>query len=784
MSGTGAYSLTTTRRHRFGAGLAALLLLVGGLVPSLQAQAPREVVSEVRVAGNRNVATDRVLKMVRTRVGNDFSTGVLMEDVDRLYKSRLFKVVRPREQHGNDGRVVVTFDVVEFPNLIADIQYKNCRSISQGDLEKTTGLRKGMPLDPAANRRACFDIQDLLKSKGRFFANVSLEEGDQASDRRVIFNITEGPIVRVRNISFQGNEQLATGARLKTQMDSRQAFVGMFGGVFQPAAIESDAIKLEEYYKANGYLDVRVTRELKFSEDQQYVDVIYHINEGRRYQVETVVTEGVKKFPADQIKSIVQLKEGDWYNEGTVQADVRNITDFYGWRGTPAGVQKQVFTVPGQPGVVRVQYQVAEAPPAKVGQVIIVGNEVTQDRVIRRVLGLYPGQTLRYPEMRLAERELSRLNIFEVSADARPTLTVLDSDSEYKDVLVQVKETTTGSLLFGAGVNSDNGLVGSIVLNERNFDIFRFPTSIDDVWAGRAFRGAGQELRVEAVPGTELQRYSVTFREPYLFDRPLSLTTSGYYRDNVFLEYIEGRMGGRVNVAKQLTRKWSINGGFRAENVNVSSVPFYAPQDYFSVSGNNFLVAPRIGVSYDTRDSYLRPTEGGTVEASYEQVFGDFNFPILSLEGNKYYSFFPRQDGSGKHVLALRGTLAWAGDDAPVFERFFGGGYRSIRGFEYRGMGPTANGLSVGGQFMMLASAEYQIPVMANDNLYLVGFVDTGTVERNFEITDYRVSVGAGLRIVVPMLGPVPIALDFGFPIRKADTDREQIFSFWVGLFR
>ena len=109
-----------------------------------------------------------------------------------------------------------------------------------------------------------------------------------------------------------------------------------------------------------------------------------------------------------------------------------------------------------------------------------------------------------------------------------------------------MQEQRTGSLLFGVGVNSDAGLTGSVVLNERNFDITRWPTSVDDLLSGRAFRGAGQELRIEAVPGTQLQRYTVSFREPFLFDSPYSLGVSGYYYDRIFNEYTEERIGARL----------------------------------------------------------------------------------------------------------------------------------------------------------------------------------------------------------------------------------------------
>jgi hypothetical protein len=116
------------------------------------------------------------------------------------------------------------------------------------------------------------------------------------------------------------------------------------------------------------------------------------------------------------------------------------------------------------------------------------------------------------------------------------------------ETTVSVREVPTGSLMFGLGVNSDSGFTGSIVLNERNFDIFRPATSVEDLFSGGAWRGAGQEFRVEAVPGTQLQRYMVSFREPFLFDSPYSLTLSGYFYQRYFNEYAEAVLGARTTI--------------------------------------------------------------------------------------------------------------------------------------------------------------------------------------------------------------------------------------------
>jgi outer membrane protein insertion porin family len=282
-----------------------------------------------------------------------------------------------------------------------------------------------------------------------------------------------------------------------------------------------------------------------------------------------------------------------------------------------------------------------------------------------------------------------------------------------------------------------------------------------------------------------LQRYTASFREPFLFDSLFSFGASGYYFTRRYDEYDETRAGGRFTLGRKLNQYWNANASLRIEDVGVYRVPAGAPVDYTSVEGQNFLLGLRANVTRDSRDSYLRATEGSIIDLSFEQLMGEFSSPLVSLELNKYITVYQRADGSGRHVLALKSQFSYAGDNTPVYERYFAGGFRSMRGFQFRGVGPNVNGFMVGGDFMFLNGLEYQVPLRANDQIFAVGFLDTGTVESSIDkITNYRVSAGVGLRFVVPMLGPVPIALDFGFPIVKAPTDREQLFSFWMGFFR
>ena len=783
--------------------LAGLLALIALLTRAARAQDRPEdrdtlYVSAVKIHGLRTVSEDQVLPLLQTKAGKEYNVLTAKEDLSRLYQTRWFRSVQPvrLRKTDKDNQVIVDFIVEEHPNVVREIIYKNAHHAKPADLDGVTNIHRGSPLNPSQNLRACYDIQDYFKKKGYLLCSVHLEEGGKAGDQRVVFNITEGGKVRIRQIRFTGNDTLATQARLRTQIDSKQPLLpgGGLGliGEYNPAAVEHDQLKLQDYYKSNGYLDARVTREVILNEDLHTVDVIFHINEGLRYRVQDVSVEGPKQVDRDLVRSVIRVKQGDHYNEPAVEADMRTITDLYGFRGYGVMADKKLTYADKNtdPGLVRVDYQVMERGPYKVGQVQIVGNTVTKDRVIRRVLQVYPGQVLSYPLLRQGEKDLQRLGIFETNPDkgTKPTIIVKEDpdnpDSPYRDLEVHVAEQPTGSLMFGLGVNSNAGLMGSIVLNEKNFDILRPPTSLDDIFNGRAWRGGGQEFRAEAVPGTVLQRYTVSFREPFLFDRPISLSTSAYYYQRYYNEYNEERIGTRLTLGKQLNRYWSVAATARVEQVGVSGVLPWAPPDLLNAQGHHLLAGPRIGVIRDDRDSFLRPTQGGMVEAAFEQIFGSYTFPIVTVEGSRYFTTYQRPDGSGRHVIALRSQLGFTGSNTPVFERFYAGGFNSLRGFQFRGVGPSVNGFMIGGDFMFLNTVEYQVPIKANDQFYVVAFVDHGTVESNVSLQNYRVSAGFGVRLTVPMLGPVPIAIDFGFPIMRAPSDRTQVVAFYIGMFK
>ncbi|MBI2826060.1 MAG: BamA/TamA family outer membrane protein [Planctomycetia bacterium] len=364
------------------------------------------------------------------------------------------------------------------------------------------------------------------------------------------------------------------------------------------------------------------------------------------------------------------------------------------------------------------------------------------------------------------------------------------SEEPLRDAQIEVlaQETQTGRLMLGVGVNSNAGLVGNAVIEEQNFDFLRWPTSWEDIRNATAFRGAGQQFRIEAAPGTVFQRYLINFHNPYLFNTPVSFGLSGSYFTRLYQNWTEQRLGGRVSLGYQFLFDPNLSTvvSFSGYNVNISNPTVPTPPELAAVVGNNTFMSGMWQVVHDTRNNAFLPTQGHRLSIGLEEGFGSFTFPRATVEGSQIFLIRERPDTSGRHTLTLSSQLGFAGNNTPIYENFFAGGYTTLRGFRFRGASPTNQGVQVGGRFQFINSVEYLLPLTADDMLRAVAFVDFGTVEQNITISaqNFRVSPGLGLRVTVPALGPAPIALDFAVPVHRAPGDQLQLFSFFVGFAR
>ncbi|MBE6427962.1 MAG: hypothetical protein E7028_05155 [Planctomycetaceae bacterium] len=353
-------------------------------------------------------------------------------------------------------------------------------------------------------------------------------------------------------------------------------------------------------------------------------------------------------------------------------------------------------------------------------------------------------------------------------------------------ITVETEETTTGRIMFSLGVSSDSGLVGSFVVDEQNFDIRRWPTSWSDIKSGTSWRGRGQHFRMELTPGTEVSRYVMSFDEPYLFNTQIGLGTSVMYYERNYEHWDERRVGGQFNFSRALTHDLRAYLGFRGYEVYLSDPVYPTPPRLEEALGYSKLFGFSFRLVQDRRDSSFLATEGYYASIELEQVVGSWSYPRFNAQFKKYWLLYERADMSGRHVLSFTSSFSWTGDNTPIYESYFAGGSSTIRGFEYRGVSPLEMGYPVGGNVMVLASLEYLFPITADDMIRGVVFCDTGTVQSRIDEWDdcYRVSIGAGFRISMPMLGPAPMALDFAVPLVKERGDEKELFSFQMGLQR
>ena len=705
---------------------------------------------------------------------------------------------RPATSPGPTARWTSIFIVVDYPNVIEDIVFEGRSGRSRRrTLTPWWGSR------PASRSAPCSPWPPVRRSSRSTTRRAAPSpaapcvEGDEPGDTRIVFNITEGPqvfVTRHRLRSATRSSAAPCCGRTSTVV-ARLLGLNLLEQAVQrrrwptPTPTSCVSTTAPSASTTSRYRARCVGRRPKT------VVLVFHINEGLRYRVKATRRDHRQHSACrEELGRVVQVKADEYLQPGQGRAATsRRIQDYIGLTG-PGRTSRTGIFFTGRPARCTCTTRSQERPPAKVGQIFIVGNERDQaerhpapgpalprpvadlSRPARRPSATWPGSTSSRPAPRRRPARRS------------PCIDPDDPTTRSRTSSSTCRRRSTGSLLFGVGVNSDAGLTGSIVLNERNFDISRLPTSFDDLLSGRAFRGAGQEFRIEAVPGTQLQRYTVSFREPFLFDSPYSLRSSGYYYTAAFNEYNEDRARRpRHASAGSSTDYWTRQRhGPRRERRRQQRAALRPAGLPRACSGDNFLVGLRGGVTRDTPRLVPAADRG---QPGRRRLRAGASATTPSRWSASSAASTSRST-SGPTAAAgtcwrCAASVGCAGDNTPVYERFFAGGFRSIRGFQFRGVGPDINGFKVGGDFMFLNSLEYQVPVQASDKVFLVGFVDSrhgrDRTSRSRTTACRPASACASwCRCSARCRSPWTSASRSSRPTR----DREQVFSFWLGFFR
>jgi outer membrane protein insertion porin family len=764
---------------RVWAAVAVLALAVSAGL-GLAGESPQgsgERIGRVLLRGNVRVNDHRILGQMRLREGSVYSAEAADEDLKRIYNLGEFDNVVIRPQKEPDGLVLVV-ELTERP-VLERLVFEGNRRFDGKTLTEAIGVSAGNLIDRHKIFAGARAIETKYREAGHPFVSVRLDEKDLAEKQVARFVVSEGPRVRVRKIEFVGNASIGK-MELGRKIETKTWFPILVAGTYDAEMVDRDVVAVRNHYVDQGFLDVRVARELEFSEDRAKLTVRFVIEEGPRYHVRNVSLAGVVRFSPDLLARTMSLTTGVPYTTDTVRHDVDLLRETYGEVGFINVFIRPVVAFTDQPGEVDVTLQVEEGKPFRIGEIRIEGNRLTQDKVIRRDLDLLPEESVNTKLMDRARRRLEGSGLFRPGSVQVTTIPTPDPD--VVDLLVRVDEAETTNLILGAGISSNSGLLGNISFVQRNFDLTDWPRSSEEFWRGESFRGAGQTFQIVLEPGTELQRYRIDFRDPHVADTDFSFSSSVFFFDRARDSYDEQRVGGHFGFGKEIKEDLRAFINLRLEHIRISDLDAGVPKDVLDVEGSSNLTSVEVGLVKDTTDSPLFPTEGYRLSGSVEQagaLGGSYTFTKFLVDARRYWTV-TRDVLDRRSVLAVKSRVGFIGGDAPIFERFFAGGQGSIRGFEFRGVGPRQGDTALGGDMLALASAEYQFPIFEK-SLTGVVFLDTGTVEKSISLSSVRAAVGVGVRFTVPFFGPVPFALDFGFPISKDDDDEEQIFSFSIG---
>jgi outer membrane protein insertion porin family len=766
---------------------AALVAVVYCLVQAATAGPAPTRVAEILVRGNNQMSANAILNVAKVRVGDVFDDSIVQADVQRLLDTGRYVRATVEKEMTPQG-VRLTFVVVEAP-LIKRVVIRGNKAFDYATLTAEAGMATGAALNRDAAEAGRQAIQKKYRSEGYPFAEVALDAKAFGDDQEVVYSIVEGQQVKISKVGFKGNVYFST-LKLKIETSTMARWWPFIKGQLDLDAVDGDCSKIRNLYVEDGFLDAEVGRQLDYSDDKTEVRVTFLIREGERYRVNKVIFQGNKVFSDEQLAGRLTLAQGQFFTLVSLRRDLKKLQDTYGELGyinARVDFRKQYLDpattapdwagkLPGKPALLNLVIRIDEYDQYRIGQVIIRGNNITQARVIRREMRFFPEQLYDTVAVDESKKRLTETRLFE-----KVNITPSGKGEGVRDALVEVTEGQTANFMVGVGVSSRDGLVGNISFVQRNFDISGWPSDQRPFSKGDAFKGAGQVLSITVEPGIEVMRASIDWFEPYVFDKPYAVDAKVFAFDRQREDYWETRVGAVGSLGHTFANRWYGELAATVQDVIIHNLDSDAVPEVRQVEGSNFEFSVKGTLARNRTDSRWMPTTGDSLRISYEQTTGSFNFGRASGDYYIYHTVYT-DALERKHVLAGHFAVGDIIGDSPVFENYYGGGLGSIRGFRYRGISPRSAGTDtpIGGKFMMFAGGEYSAPLIS-DVIRGVVFLDTGTVEKDFGVTTYRASVGFGLRWIIPFFGPIPMALDFGFPIAKDKQDDTQVLSFTLG---
>lgn len=742
--------------------------------------ADAKMVKSIDVIGNKSIGVATILSKIKTRVGQEYIDNVISDDLKRLYNTGYFSDVK-MDKKDLDGGYKVIVNLVEKP-IVEEITFSKLRYFNKRSLETKMKTKKGKFLDNKSLKDDVNTIEEMYAKKGLTQAKVDVETfNDETTNKASLhFIIREGYKVKVKVINIIGNIAYSDKKLIRV-IKSRTAWL-FNSGHLKEDILEEDMDRIKSFYEQNGYIDAKANYTLDYL-NQGRVVVNINVEEGKRYYVGDLTISGNSIASEHEVKAaMTAIKPGNIFSRAKLDEDISNIQTMYFDMGRIFAKVNESTSLNTENGRVDVRLDVTEGGLAYIDKIKIQGNANTRDIVIRRELRMYPGDQFDGKKLRRSKERLRNLGYFEdVGFDIEDT-----KNPEMKNLVVQVKEAKTGSFSFGGGYSTVDQLVGFVEIEQKNFDITNWPR----------FTGGGQDLMLRAEAGSTRRNLQLSFTEPWLFDYPISGGFDLYNleRDkdqNTGYAYDEKRLGGTLRLGKQLSEYVSVGAAYNIYNITISNLDSDVSADLAAEEGENLVSSLGFTLNYDYRDSVFNPTKGWVWNNGLDwaggPLGGDKDFYRVQTKGSYFIPIKVRATGTVLELRGRAGIVNAYGDNStvPIFERFFAGGARSIRGYNERKVGPLdpLTNDPIGGESLLIGNIEYTVPIV--DIIKVATFLDIGNVWPRVEDFasggDYKAGAGFGLRVKTP-IGPVN--LDYGYPLNKEAGEQSRSGKFYFSVSR
>ncbi len=751
-----------------------LVFSVEGLGQNFQ-QPERYRILGVSVEGNVTADASAVIANSGLRVGDEITIpgDRTQQAIRQLHALRIFSDISIEIEQRTDDGVYLVIKVEEHPRL-ERVEFSGNENVRERDLRRAINISRGQVLRPQDLNRFKQNLQDEYQERGRILAEIESEiiPATDAGINRVIlrYNITEGDDIRVRGVTFEGNEYVSD-RRLRRELgvSTKRWWKFWTRGRFDHDEYREGLDEIVRYYQKEGFRDADVISDSIYYEDaNMYVHV--RVDEGPRYYVRNIEWLGNTVYEDERLTERLGFEKGDVYNMERFERNMffdqqqRDVASLYMDNGYLAfNAEPEEIRVP--PDSIDLRIRIQENNQFRIGQVLISGNTKTRENVIRRALYTRPGDYYSRQNLIRSIRELQQLNYF--NPEAMEPNQYLEDD-ETVNIVYNLEEKSSDTFNASVGYAQGWGFTGGLGLSFNNFDL------------RRPLRGGGgQQLTFDWQFGEagSYRTFSISFTEPWLYDTPTLFGVNVYDTRYMWL-YDLRQTGGSVRIGRRLTwpddyfrGDWIVRG---QRNDVIDGRGIFPP----GVT-TQFSIAQII--RRNSVDNPIFPTRGSNVSITSEMAGGPLlpgtvEFHRHTFEANWYTPMF----NSNQFALSLKtktSALFPFNDETriPPLELFFMGGtgigqfnVTPLRGYEDRRVGPRDQaGNPVGGKTMAVHTLELRFaPTLNPIPIFLIGFLEAGNIWTDFESTDFgdlRRSAGVGVRMLVQPLGMIGFDYAYGF---------------------